>query len=164
MKSIKLTKGLYTKVDNDDYEKLNQYKWCAVKKGEKYYVQRRWWKASTRQTGTIYMHRQILNAPKSSIVDHINGDSLDNRKSNLRITNKSENAVNVKAQRRGKKKSRYRGVEPRGNCFRARITKNGERFELGHFKSEEEAAKAYNKKAKELFGDICFLNKIKEER
>lgn len=104
--------------------------------------------------------RTIMNVTdKQIIVDHINRNSLDNRRMNLRIANKSTNAMNSK-KRIGKLTSKYKGVSFRKdrNKYRAYITYKQKTFNLGHFTEENDAARAYDKKALILFGEFALLN------
>lgn len=101
-----------------------------------------------------------MNAAPNEQVDHINGDGLDNRKSNLRICNGSQNRCN-----KGKPKnntSGYKGVtwHTPNKKWVAQIAVNGKHSYIGSFKTKEEAAKAYNKKAKELHGEFARLNNL----
>ncbi|MDD3545497.1 MAG: HNH endonuclease [Kiritimatiellae bacterium] len=109
------------------------------------------------------LHRLILNAPRDKEVDHINGDSLDNRKANLRICDHAENLRNVKP-RCNRKSSRYKGVQLDKACpyrpWRAQVTCNGKKYHVGHFATEELAAEAYNQKSEELFGVFARVNDI----
>lgn len=104
-----------------------------------------------------YLHREVLNVPKHLMVDHINGDRLDNRKSNLRLCTDKGNSRNKKAF-----SGKYKGVHfaKGSNRWVAQITKNYKCHHLGCFKSEDEAALAYNTAAKKLHGKYAFLNKI----
>jgi hypothetical protein len=167
MKKIKLTQGMFALVDDEDFDYLNQWKWYANKGHSTFYAQRQ---VSIninkqRQTAEI-MHRLIMNAPAYAIIDHINHNGLDNQKNNLRICNKSENQRNSLCSRGGT--SKYKGVffhkqfSLRGwKAWEAGIRYNKKRLCLGSFYTEIEAALAYNKKAKELFGEFAYLNKIK---
>ena len=110
MKKITLTQGKEAIVDDDDYEMLMEYKWCAQKRITGiFYVARSTPKDSSgKQKILLLMHREITNAPKGMEVDHINGNPLDNRKENLRICTNQQNAMN-----RGKRSdntSGYKGV------------------------------------------------------
>jgi hypothetical protein len=104
------------------------------------------------------MHRQITSAPPGLVVDHINHNGLDNRKDNLRLCTRAQNALNQRP-RKGTS-SRYKGVywHERDKRFYAQISHKGRRYHLGSYKSEIQAAKAYDKKAKELFGEFAHLN------
>lgn len=104
-----------------------------------------------------YIHRMVMNAPKGVEVDHINGNKMDNRKKNLRLCNRSENASNRKQI-----KGRYKGVyrDKKRKCWVAQITFNYKCTTLGVFKTAKEAALAYNIKAKELHGEYAHLNNV----
>ena len=97
----------------------------------------------------IALHRMIMKPPKGMVVDHINGNRLDNRKSNLRVTDYSINSLNT-TKSRGK--TQYRGVHKlkHRNLFSARIQVKGKRICLGFYKTAEEASRAYITKQKEL--------------
>jgi len=97
MKTIKLTQGKYTVVDDDDFVKLSQFKWCANKKyNNRFYAVRNTYENGRDKPHQIYMHHVILKVkPRiKKVVDHINNDPLDNRKINLRIVNRAENLKN----------------------------------------------------------------------
>lgn len=102
------------------------------------------------------VHRVILNAPKGVVVDHIDGDSLNNMRSNLRLANKQQNSANVGAL--AGNKLGIRGVQKRGKKFRAFIHKNGKTIFLGSFKTQDKAACAYDKAATKHFGEFARLN------
>jgi hypothetical protein len=109
------------------------------------------------------MHREVLGDPQG-VVDHINGDTLDNRRANLRVASYSGNNRNTR-KRQGCS-SRFKGVDRHRGAWRARITPPGGRqVTLGHFASELEAALAYNAHARRLFGEFARLNTVagKEE-
>lgn len=100
-------------------------------------------------------------------VDHINSNPLDNRKSNLRIVTRQQNnwnASKTKVKNNIKTSSKYKGVYWAGNDnkWRVEITKDCKRYRMGYFKNEEDAARAYNLKASELFGEYAKLNEIGE--
>ena len=102
-------------------------------------------------------------SPKGLFVDHINHNGLDNRKDNLRFVTRTQNGQNRRPNRNST--SAYKGVtwfKPT-NKWCARIKDKNKRIFLGHFTCEHEAALAYNKKAKELFGEYVLLNEVGEE-
>jgi len=162
MKRIPLSRGQYALVDDEDYEKVNKYKWNAVPNNKTY-------RASSRCTGNgknIRMHRFIMNAPKNMDVDHINHDTLDNRKCNLRICTRSQNLMNAK--KRSGCSSKYKGVtyskSPKDRCLKKWVAciYYKSPISLGRHKTEIEAALAYNKAAKKYFGEYALLNIIGE--
>jgi len=147
---ITLADGLTTLVDREDFETLARHKWSPSRIGRKIYVMRH-----DEKGRTVYMHRQITKARKGSIVDHANGDSLDNRRINLRVCTSRQNQAN-KGSRRGS--SRFVGVHRHGDKWQAGITCRGKHYYLGLFDDEVEAAKARDRKAYELHGQFAYLN------
>lgn len=158
MKKIPLSQGYSAIVDKDDYDELSKYKWNArVHRGGLVYAVR----TSRRIAGKQYsiaMHRVVLKARAGVIIDHINGNSLDNRKKNLRICSHKENCRNMRARSSGT--SRYRGVSWNSECRKwcAQIVVDGKRLYLGLFEKELAAAKAYDSAAKKHFGAFARLN------
>lgn len=148
MIEIPLTKNKVAIVSKKDYQELSQYKWCANE-----YSSGKWRAKRATKDGTIYMHRQLLKVSKGQIVDHINGDGLDNRRENLRLVDKQRNSANSRTS----SKSRYKGVEVR-NTYRAYITVDNNRIWLGKFNTNKEAAECYDKIAREWFGEYACLN------
>lgn len=105
------------------------------------------------------LHRMLLRPPADMVVDHINGDRLDNRRANLRVCTQTENLANGKPHRDGK--SKYRGVcfRKREGTWRAQISLGGQKSKyLGQYPTEEEAAMAYDHAARERYGDFARLN------
>jgi hypothetical protein len=102
------------------------------------------------------MHRQIMKPPKGMVVDHINGNGLDNRGCNLRIRTHLRNLQNSRRRRPGK--SRFRSIFPRGDKWQATIPHKGERMYPGLFDDEVEAARARDRKAVELASEFAVLN------
>ena len=159
MKQIALNgkhgKGKFALVDDEDYEELMKYRWNVSSKG---YATRG--KVEDGVYKMIRMHRVIMKAGTVLFVDHINHNRLDNQKNNLRFCTHQENSMNQKKRKNAT--SKYKGVHWRKDIkkWRSRITINMKRICLGTFDSEIKAAKAYNAKAKELFGEFAHLNKI----
>lgn len=116
--------------------------------------------ASTKGTGyKLYLHRFVLDAKKGTIVDHANGDVLDNRRANLRLASKGENTINTgKLVTNG---SGFKGVSKRGSKYRAFVHKAGRTIYLGTHETAKKAACAYNAGAKKHFGKFAKLNKVK---
>ncbi len=139
MKRIKLTQGQFALVDTEDYEQLNQYKWCAAwsPKTQSFYVER----SSKIKNGKRYlilMAREVLGLKRDDILqsDHINHDTLDNRRVNLRAVTNQQNQWNQK--------------NPKGYCwhkrdkkYQARIKVNGRGIHLGLFSTIKDARNAY---------------------
>jgi hypothetical protein len=143
MKKIELTQGKFTLVDNKDFELLKQYS-CFYNQG---YA---WVRINGKQ---ILMHRFIMGNPSFDI-DHLNGDKLDNRRKNLRVCNASQNAANAK-KRKGCS-SKYKGVSWDKVKKNWMVYANG--IYIGRFSNELQAAKTYDLKAKELFGEFAKVN------
>jgi len=160
-RKIPLTQGKYAIVDPERYEELAKYKWFAVKSERGYYALRmtKAKRGSRVRQKAVRMHRVILKPPEGKFIDHINHNGLDNRSANLRICTMQQNMWNKRKQR-GNYSSKYKGVNrsKNENKWESRITCNGKTISLGYFDDEEKAAKAYDAKAKELFGDYAALN------
>jgi hypothetical protein len=153
VRHIALTKGKFAIVDAADYEWLNQYRWNAFESGGKFYARR------SVPGGTILMHRAIMQTPPGMVVDHIDRNGLHNRRANMRNCTPQQNEHNKPP--RGAR-SRFKGVYPHGDKWQAVIKHQGERFYLGIFDNETEAAHARDAKAKELQGPFAYLNFPKE--
>lgn len=163
MKEIELSQGYKALVDDIDFEHLNQFKWNVrivsstkyAKRSDRYSIPK-----------TIQMHRIIMNCPKDMMVDHINGNGLDNRRENLRICTRSNNLMNSNKPK-GKNTSKYKGVSKlnysnkKWKCWRAEIRINRKAIFLGTFKTQKEAALAYNEAAIKYFGKFAKLNEVK---
>ena len=152
MKEIKLSRGKFALVDDEDFEQLNKFKWFANKTNNNYYAAR---KSKGRQ---IYMHREIINSNK--LIDHIDGDTLNNCRANLRECTIAENIRNQKI--RSTNTSGFKGVSfyKNRNKYAARIMYNYNARFIGLFFTAEGAARAYNQRAKELFGEYALLNVV----
>ena len=151
MKKIKLTKGYEAIVDDKDFDFLNQWKWYfahgyAVRTQNNY----------PNKPFQVRMHRIILGTPEGMDSDHINRDRLDNRRSNLRICNRSQNISNTFLR---SNKSGYKGVEwhKASQKWQARIRFYGKRLQLGVFKTALSAHRAYNKAARKYHGKFARL-------
>jgi len=147
MKEIQLTKGKVTIVDDADFEWLNIHKWHITSSG---YAARRVWP----EDKILLMHRSIMDTPKGMDTDHKNHDTLDNRRENLRVCSRSENNLNRGPQPHNT--SGFKGVSWSKEKNKWRAYSKG--IHLGYFIDKNDAAMAYDKKAKELFGEFAKLN------
>jgi HNH endonuclease len=160
MKTISLTKGFSAIVDDADFEWLMQWEWhCIVNKRNKYAVRSL---HGIRMHG-IRMHRVIINAPSGILVDHIDGNGLNNQRSNLRLCTNAQNMRNMKISPRGT--SQYKGVQWRKDHskWQTSIMSNYRRYHIGYFTSEVEAARAYDAAAIRHFGEFACLNFPQED-
>jgi hypothetical protein len=158
---IPLTQGRFALIDPEDFNKIKNYKWSLLdQKNGIFYATTNLLPDEGRKT-TIRMHRLILETKK--MVDHINGDGLDNRKNNLRVCTRQENAFNSK--KFNTNKSGYKGVcwHKQAKKWRAYIVINYRQISLGVFDTPEEAAKVYLAKAKELQGEFFPSQKLNKE-
>lgn len=147
-------------VDDADAERCRQFRWFG----------------SSNSAGTVYLrarmpghknavpiHRWLLDAPPGMKVDHINGNTWDNRRSNLRLCTHAENSRNRRRKSLGA--TGFKGVnrDPRPNYtfkpYRARIRFGGQEIHLGYFPSAEKAAAAYDSAAMRLFGEFAATNR-----
>jgi len=157
---IILSKGYYAIVDAADFHGLNMHKWHYSEDVAGYGIATRWRKGG----GKIQMHREITGAPMTLKVDHINGDSLDNRRLNLRVCSHAANLHNI-GKRRDGTTSEYKGVwlNKRTGHYESAITSEGHTYYIGSkFPNQELAALAYNHKAIEVYGEFAYLNVIPE--
>jgi hypothetical protein len=139
-------------VDKDDLAELSRYKWHRVNA----YAYRSK-KSKGKQTNTL-MHRQIMDAPKGVQVDHINGNGLDNRRSNLRLASQSGQSANSTSQRTST--SRYKGVSwhSKRDLWRATIRFGGKSRHLAYGTDQRSLAKVYDTAAIAAFGEFACLN------
>lgn len=148
VKTIPLGDGFYAYVDAADYEWLSRWKWHMQGGYAIRYEKKK----------LIFMHRQIARPPAGMIVDHKNRNRLDNTRDNLRICTHQENTQNA-AKIQGAY-SRFKGVSYRKerDKYFAQIRCNNEQFYLGLFEKEVDAARAYDRRAIELFGEFARVN------
>lgn len=147
---IPLTRGKFAMVDAADYEWLSAYTWHALKVAGNFYACRK------EKGKTILMHRQIMPPPPGKVVDHKNNNGLDDHRRNLRICTQQQNVCNSRPQRR---KSGFKGVSRHRDKWAARIKYGGKQYCLGSFDTPLEAARARDRKARELMGEYAWLNR-----
>ena len=149
VKHIPMSRGQYALVDAADYEWLSRYKWHLCGGG---------YAARSEKSKRILMHRQIMEPPPGMVIDHIDGSRANNCRANLRVCTHAENQRNRRKKRDSA--SAFKGVGYLKNCRRchAKLVFEGRTVWLGHFDSEPEAARAYDRKAVELFGEFAHLN------
>jgi hypothetical protein len=141
--------GLFATVDAADYRKLSKHKWYAYRRGRKIYA------VCKTRGKTVYMHRMIMRPRQGYLVDHIDGNGLNNRRCNLRVCTRQQNQANRKP--RGGS-SRFVGVYRHKDKWVAGITYRGAYYYCGIFDDEVEAAKARDRKAYEIHGPYAYLN------
>lgn len=167
MKTIQLTRNQVALVDDCDYDKVSKYTWCAMKRERAdgsivYYAKSTI--CGNRKKIFIVMHRFILGLTDPKIiVDHINRNGIDNTRRNLRLATSSQNCMNKKCAYIKNRSSQYKGVTKRKNkttsdSFESYIYKNNARIGLGSYKTEIEAASAYDQAALKYHGEFARLN------
>lgn len=154
MREIALTQGGVALVDDEDYPLLARRRWRLRRCNGKLYAVCE----GAIRGQQLYMHRVVLDAPVGLDVDHRNGDGLDNQRKNLRLASRTQNLGN-QVKTRGA--SRFKGVSPaRRGRWQGHIAFERKQFNLGTFDSEEGAARAYDLKARELFGEFARINGV----
>ena len=149
MKKIKLyNTNKYILVDDSDFIYLNQFRWISRRGYPARHIQNYPQKYK-------YIHHEILNT--NLLIDHIDGNILNNQRLNLRIADKSQNSMNCKIHKHNT--TGFKGVSKCGNKYRAYIVKNNKQIHIGCYKTAQEAADAYDKKALEIFKNFARTNK-----
>jgi len=176
-RKIVMTQGEFALVDQDDYSRLSQYRWYPQRNRHNVYAYRFDQRVKGQKFKSYPMHREIFKNPSATqnselrtqnchrhigdglVVDHINGNGLDNRKANLRLGTYAQNSWNRPKGRR-KCSSKYKGVcmDKKDGKFQAQICVHGSRIYLGRFDTQKEAATAYDKAAEFFHGDFANLN------
>lgn len=157
-RTIPLTRGYVAIVDDEDYQWLRQWRWGVWAYERRAYAVRNLYLGNQRQS-RVRMHREILQAPEGMLVDHIDGNGLNNRRSNLRLATHKENARNSRKSI-GVSSSTYKGVayEKETGQWRARIRDDNGLVYIDRYHSEEAAACAYDLAAVRCHGEFARLN------
>lgn len=161
MKQIPLTQNQVTFVDEKDFEFINKFKWRASKAQSslgKFYVTKKTPRINVKVGKTIYMHRVLMNAKKGQIIDHKDGNGLNNQRSNLRFATAANNARNMAISKRNK--TGFKGISWKKDMkkWQVRISFNYKDICIGSFSDKIEAARAYNIAAIKYHGEFARLN------
>lgn len=157
MKQIFTASGDVFLVDDDDYIELSKYRWYSLKTHNSIYAHRKTGYKNYDQQ-LITMHREIMGNPPGLCIDHINHNTQDNRKENLRICTNAQNKRNSKKRVGRQYKGVYLSKRNKVKKYLSAIGVCGKTVWIGSYYTPEEAALAYDNKAKELFGEYACLN------
>lgn len=159
-------KDKYVLLNNKDYEYYKKWSWFLsnsgyAKRAKPTFYRQTATKPWYRKYRTIYMHREILQPLSNQEVDHINGDKLDNRRSNLRPATRMDNSHNTQSPGGiSKYKGTYFDNRMGRKKWHASITVKGKHMSLKYYLTEKEAAKAYNEAAMKYHGEFARLNNV----
>jgi len=151
MKTIQLTKGYVALVDDEDYRSVIKYSWY-IQNHTCIYAARR----INSTLGSEYLHNFLMSPPKGFTVDHIDRNGLNCQRYNMRLATRSQQ--NANRERPYNSTTLYRGVYKSKNRWIAKLGYNGTRYYAGSFESIEDAARAYDKLAKQHHGEFAVLN------
>ncbi len=155
IKYIPLTKGKFAIVDAADYPALSQHKWHALEVADGFY-------AARHENGkTVLMHREIMQPPEGMVVDHIDHNRANNRRSNLRVCTQRQNVCN---NRPCGGRSGFKGVFPQGEKWESKLKYRGKSYRAGAFADRVEAARARDLLAVDVLGEYAWLNLPEEIR
>ena len=154
MKKIELTQGKIALVDDEDYDLVSRYKWHYLKRD----CDSPGYASSKIDGKNIGMHRFIMGNNNNLVIDHISGDTLDNRKVNLRFCTQQQNMWN--RRKRKQTLSKYMGLSKGKNRkkWQVQFWIDGKKKTIGQFESEEDAARAYDKAARQYYGEFASTN------
>ena len=157
MKEIPLSRGYVALVDDDDFERVSAFKWSvSVRRGKhKTYTHAHRHVGPKKDRTTLSLHTFIMGHHHGMMIDHADGNGLNNQKYNLRVATRGQNVAN--SQRRDNAK-KYRGTwRQKGGQFVAQVGSGPEKY-IGTYETEEEAARAYDAAAVKKFGEFARLN------
>jgi len=150
---IELTKGHTAVIDADDFDTIRDYKWRSSKgKGTNYACSGL--RLDDGRVKTLFLHRLLMKPSKGFVVDHINGDGLDNRRSNLRVVTVAQNNLNSRVRSDSTTGIKGAYYDKRKGSYYSHIKRGDKRIYLGTFSTAEEAADAYAKASRELHGEF----------
>lgn len=154
------TSGGIVLIDPEDVERVSRFYWAVMVRGD---VSSAIWDKDTKKASHLKLHRFIMSAPVGMVVDHINHDPLDNRKSNLRICTTSQNGKNLRIKKNNT--SGYPGVrwQEDRKKWRAEIKLDYKNLFLGRYDTKAEAIQARRNAEVELYGDYAPLNEVINE-
>lgn len=150
---VPLTQGQTAVVDAEDYEMVSQHNWFAAKVNRSGFYALRY---QTENRQPLAMHRSLMGVTSPISIDHVDGDTLNNRRSNLRICTNQQNQWNQKPRAGGS--SKFKGVCRVNGKWHAGIQVSMVQIGLGRFTDESDAARAYDRAALENFGEFAWLN------
>jgi hypothetical protein len=155
---IYLGEGEWTVLDAEDYYRFGNFKWSLGGHKKNFYAVRGI-KNEDGEMKIVRLHREIIKPPEKFVVDHKNGDSLDNRRANLRLATRGQNVCNKRKTKR-ETSSRFIGVsfDKRYGLWSAYIGHCRKRKFLGNYKSEVEAGRAHDRAAIKYHGEFARLN------
>ena len=161
MKIIKLTRNKEAIVSDEDFDRVSQYKWFATDKEGRFYAYHSFQDRSLFGNKNVSMHRFIVGNKMGTMVDHMNNDTLDNRRENLRTCTQAQNNANYVLNTK-RNKSGYKGVSfhKPTKKWRATLSFGNKQIWGGLFSDPKEAAKKYNEMALKYFGSFARLNNI----
>lgn len=159
---IPLTKGYVALVDDEDYEELSQWKWQSQSGGERNtaYARRGIYNPYSRRMTTVMMHRVIMGDPADYLIDHKDGNGLNNTRSNLRIATRAENQYNSRINKNNT--TGFKGVTFHRNTgkYMAQVSVDGATRYLGLYNSAEAAHYAYCEAAKQLHSEFANTGEV----
>jgi hypothetical protein len=163
MKEITLTQNLVAYVDDEVYQELSKYKWCAHKSRNKFYADRgvaykignKWKVKGVKMHRFVYELIHNISLLTNQQIDHLDGNGLNNTIENLRIATPTQNCINKQCKR---SITGYRGVYKECNKFKAQIQYNKKSYYLGLFNTPEEAAYAYDSAYRNFEGNELQCN------
>ena len=149
-REIPLTKDKIVLVDDEDYERVSQHSWCAIKIRKKFYA------VSMINSQQVYLHVFLVSPPPGMEVDHVDSDGLNCQRYNMRLATHSQNMMNQK--KHSDNTTGFKGVSKHRGKYRATIGENGVYHHVGYFPTAEEAAHAYDAAARQYHGEFASLN------